>query len=77
MGSVELAPSAVHQVFSVESGSHTPWVLLVSLDSSDSKKYSPIPISQEVAPPPPVMEVLEDTLPDSMMEVVEDAPSSS
>ena len=30
MGLVELAPSTVHQVFSVESGSHTPQVLLVS-----------------------------------------------
>ena len=46
MGSIELAPSMVHQVFSVESGSHIPQVLLVSSDSSDLEKDSPVPISQ-------------------------------
>ena len=76
MGSIELAPSAVHQVFSVKSGSHIAQVLLVSSNSSDLEKDSPVPIPQEVSPPPPVMEVLEDTPPDSVMEVVEDAPSS-
>ena len=45
VGSVELAPSVVHQVFSIESGTHIPQVLLVSLDSSDLEKYSPVPIS--------------------------------
>ena len=45
VGSVELAPSAVHQVFSVESGPHNPHVLLVSSDSSDLERDSPIPIS--------------------------------
>ena len=44
VGSVELAPSVVHQVFSVNSGSHIPHVLLLSLDSSDLEKDSPVPI---------------------------------
>ena len=77
VGSVELAPSMVHQVFFVESGPHTPHVLLVSSDSSDLEKYSPVPGPQEVAPPPPLMEVPEDTPPAFEMEVMEDAPSSS
>ena len=76
MGSVELARSVVHQVFFVESGPHTPHVLLVSSDSSDLEKYSPIPVPQEAAPLPPMMEVPEDTPPAIEMEVVEDVPSS-
>ena len=67
----------MHQVFSVESGPHIPQVLLVSLDSSDLEKYPLVPIPQEVAPPPPVMEVLEDSPPTFVMEIVEDAPFSS
>ena len=51
----------VHQVFSVKSGSHPPHVLLVSLDSSDLEKDSPIPIVHEVAPPTPMMEVQKDS----------------
>ena len=77
VGSAELAPSAVHQVFSVESGPHIPQVLLVFSDSSDLEKDSLVPIPQEVAPPPPMMEVPEDTPPTFEMEVMEDAPSSS
>ena len=77
MGSVELAPSKVHQVFSFESGPHTPHVLLVSSDSLDLEKDSPVPIPQEVGPSPPLMEVLEDLPPTFEMEVMEDAPSSS
>ena len=61
----------------MEIGPHITQVLLVSSDSSDLEKDSPVPISQEVAPPPPVMEVLEDTPPAFEMEVMEDAPSSS
>ena len=61
----------------MESGSHIPQVLLVSSDSSDLEKDSPIPISQEDAPPPLVMEVSEDTPLAFEMEVVEDASSSS
>ena len=76
VGSVELAPSAVHQVFSVESGSHTPQVLLISSNSSDFEKDYPIPVPEEEAPSPPVTEVLKDTPPTFEMEVVEDAPSS-
>ena len=76
VGSVELAPSTVYQVFSIESGFHTPQVLLVSSDSSDLEKDSPILISQEATPPPPMMEVLEDTPSASMMEVAADASSS-
>ena len=38
VGSVELAPSTVHQVFSVESGSRTPQVLLVSSDPQTWRK---------------------------------------
>ena len=41
------------------------------------EKDSPVPVSEEAAPPPPVMEVPEDTPPTFEMEVVEDAPSSS
>ena len=37
---------------------------------------SPIPVSQEAAPLPPVMEVPEDTPLNSKMEIMEDAPSS-
>ena len=77
VGSVELALSTVHQVFSVESGSHTPHVLLVSSDSSELEKDSPVPVLQEVSPPPPKMEATEDFPPAFEMEVVEDAPSSS
>ena len=76
VGSVELAPSAVHQGFSIESGPHNPHFLLFPSDSSVLEKYSPIPTPQEATPLPPVMEVSEDTPPDSVMEVVEDAPSS-
>ena len=61
MGSVELAPSAVHQVFSVESGSHPPHALFVSSDSSDLEKVSSIPIAQEVSPPTLEMEIEEDS----------------
>ena len=57
MESVDLILPMVHKVFSVESGSHIPHVLLVSSDSSDLDKYSPIPVVQEVAPPTPMMEV--------------------
>ena len=77
MGSVELTPFAVHQVFSIESGSHIPRVLLVSSESSDLEKYSPVPVPLEATPPPPMMEVLEDTPSASMMGVVEDASSST
>ena len=76
VASVNFIPSMVHQVFSVESGSHIPKVLIVSSDSSDLEKYSPIPIPLEDTPLPPMMEVLEDTPFASMMEVVEDSPSS-
>ena len=76
VGSVELAPSAVHQVFSNESGPHIPRVLLVSSDSSDLEKDSPAHVPQEVSPSPSVMKVLEDNPPTFEMEVVEDAPSS-
>ena len=76
MGSVELVPYAVQQVFSIESGPHIPQVLLVSSDSSDLEKDSPVPAPQEAAPPPPVMEVPENTPSASMMEGVEDAPFS-
>ena len=77
VGSVELAPSAVHQVFSVKSGSHTPHGLLVSSDSLDLEKYSPVPVPLESTPPPPMMEVPEDTPSTSMMEVAEDTPPST
>ena len=75
--SIDLTPSVVHQVFSVEIGSHPPHFLLVSSDSSDLEKYSPVPISQEASPPPHVIEVPEDTPPTFKMEVMEDASSSS
>ena len=74
VGSVELAPSTVHQLFSVESGSHTPHVLLVSLDSPDSEKDSPVPVVQETAPSAPVIEVAEDSIPDLIMEIEDDVP---
>ena len=66
----------MHQVFSIESGSHIPHVLLVSLDTSDLEKYSPVPVPLEATPSPPMMEVPEDTPSISMMDVSEDAPSS-
>ena len=58
--SVDLTPLVVHQVFSVESGSHPPHVLLVSSGSSDLEKYYSILVVQEAAPPAPMMEFLED-----------------
>ena len=76
VGSVELAPSAVHQVFSVESGPHNPHVLLVSSDSSDLEKDSPVSVLQEAAPPPPKMEATEDIPPAFEMEVMEEASAS-
>ena len=60
MGSVELALPMVHQVFSIESGSHPPHVLLVSSNSSDLEKVSSVPVFQEVYPPTPEMEIEED-----------------
>ena len=60
VGSVELAPSTVHQVFSVESGPHTPHVLLVSSDSSDLEKDPPIPVTQEFSPLYPMSMIQED-----------------
>ena len=57
-----MTPSVVHRVFSVESGSHPPHVLLVSSDSLKLEKDYSIPVVQEVAPPTPVMEVSEDEI---------------
>lgn len=50
----------VHQVFSVESGSHTPYVLLVSSYSSKLEKDLPVSMVQEVASPIPTSMVQED-----------------
>ena len=51
--SIDLIPPMVHQVFSIESGSHSPHVLLVSSDSLDLEKYSFVPVVQELTPPTP------------------------
>ena len=59
--SVNLTPPVVHQVFSIESGSHPPHVLLVSSDASNLEKDSPVPVVQEFSPPAPMMEVLDDS----------------
>ena len=49
---------------------------LISSDSSDLEKDSPVPVPQEAPPPPPMMEATEDIPPAFEMEVMGDAPSS-
>ena len=44
--SVDLIPPMVHQVFSVESGSHPSHVLLVSSNSSNLETNSLVPVTQ-------------------------------
>ena len=49
---------------------------MISSDSSDLEKDSPVPVLQEAAPPPPMMEASKDIPLAFEMEVMEDASSS-